>query len=426
MVKHKLKRELGLFETTLFGVGIIVGAGIYALLGIATSYGGGAVWLSFLIAAIVAMFTGLSYAELSSMFSKDSGEYLYAEKAFGRRIAFMVGWLIIITGIITATAVGIGFANYLYSLTGFPVLFSALGIIFLMSLVNLWGIKETSGLNIFFTLAEVFGLVLIVVLGLKYFGKVDYLVMPQGIKGVFNGAALIFFAFLGFESIVKLSEETKNPHKTIPRALILSMIITTILYVLVAISAVSMVGWEALANSSAPLADVAAVALGNNGFIILGIIALFSTTNTILISLVATSRMIYGIAERKDLPKVFAHVSGYTKTPVIAVFSVMILAMIMVFVGDIELVANLTNTAVFLTFILINLSLIVLRYKMPNMKRRFKVPLNIGKFPILPVFGVVSSLFLLGNINFKIIFALVVLVAVGFVAHDLVMKKSKK
>ncbi len=425
MAKNSLKRELGLFETTLFGVGIIVGAGIYALLGVATSYGGSAVWLSFFIAAVVAMFTGLSYAELSSMFSKDAGEYIYAEKAFGRRVAFMIGWLIIITGIITSTAVGIGFAHYLHSLTGFPILFSALGIIFLMSLVNMWGIKETSGLNIFFTLAEVLGLVLIVVLGLKYFGKVDYLVMPYGIKGVFNGAALIFFAFLGFESIIKLSEETKNPHKTIPRALILSMIITTVLYVLVAISAVSMLGWETLANSTAPLADVAAVALGSNGFIILAIIALFSTTNTILISLVATSRMIYGIAERKDLPKVFAHVNKHTKTPAVAVFFTMIFAMIMVFLGDIELVANLTNTAVFLTFILINLSLIALRYKMPKTKRPFKVPFSVGKFPILPVFGVVSSLFMLTNINFKIIFALVVLVAVGFVIHDLVMKKSK-
>jgi APA family basic amino acid/polyamine antiporter len=186
-----------------------------------------------------------------------------------------------------------------------------------------------------------------------------------------------------------------------------------------------MIGWEALANSSAPLADVAAVALGNNGFIILGIIALFSTTNTILISLVATSRMLYGIAERKDLPKVFAHVSKHTKTPVVAVFSVMILSMILVFLGDIELVANLTNTAVFVTFILINLSLIALRYKMPDAKRKFKVPLNVGKFPILPVFGVISCLFMLSNINFKIVFALIVLVAVGFIAHDLVMKKHK-
>jgi len=243
--------------------------------------------------------------------------------------------------------------------------------------------------------------------------------MPHGLNGVFSASALVFFAFLGFDSIIKLSEETKNPTKIIPKALLLAISITTIVYILVAISAVSILGWDKIAASTAPLADVAAAALGSNAFILLAVIALFSTANTVLIILIATSRMIYGMSRDDDrsLPKIFSNVHEKRRTPWIAVVSVLLLASMFAMIGDITIVAELTNFAVFSAFIVVNASLIALRYKSPNLKRKFKVPLNIGKFPVLPLLGIITCFFMLANLELSVIAGGVGLIALGLLIH---------
>src|SRR3989338_4218189 len=258
----RLKRELGLFQTTVCGVGIIVGAGIYVLIGIAAGYAGNAIWLSFLIAAMLAALTGLGYAELSSFFKGDAGEYDYTKEAFNERFAKLIGYLVLFTGVTTAATVALGFAGYLNSLTDIPIIVGAILLLCLMSYVNFKGIKESSWLNVIFTFLEIIGLLIVMVIGLKFIGKVDYMEMNNGFTGVFKAAALAFFAYTGYETIIKLTEETKNPTKTIPRAIILSIIITSILYVLVALAAVSIVGWEELSISKAPLATVVGAAFG--------------------------------------------------------------------------------------------------------------------------------------------------------------------
>jgi basic amino acid/polyamine antiporter, APA family len=415
-----LRRDLGLFEATMCGMGIIFGAGIYVLMGAATGIAGNAVWLSFLIASIIAIFTGLSYAELSSAFPKDAGEYIYAEKAFGKKIAFIVGYFIILAGVVSASAVALGFAGYFDALFGIEYLVPvAIVLLAVFSFVNFYGIKHAAKASIIFTCIETSGLLLIIALGFKYIGSVNYFEMPHGLTGVFSASALVFFAFLGFDSIIKLSEETKNPTKIIPKALLLAISITTVVYVLVAISAVSILGWDKIAASTAPLADVAAAALGSNAFILLATIALFSTANTVLIILIATSRMIYGMSEDKDrsLPEVFSRVHKKRRTPWIAIVSVLLLASTFAMIGDITIVAELTNFAVFSAFMVVNASLIALRYKLPNLKRKFKVPLNIGKFPILPLFGIITCIFMLANLELVVIAGGVALIAVGLLMH---------
>ena len=281
----RLKRELGLVEATLCGVGIILGAGIYALVGKTAGMAGNAVWISFLIAAIVAAFTGLSYAELSSMFPKSGAEYVYTKKAFGKNIAFLVGWLVIVSGIIASTAVALGFAGYFAALFNTPIIPVAIALLLLSSLLLFYGIKQSVKVAVIFTLVEAAGLLLIIIVGLPYIGSVNYFEMPS-LGGVFSAAALIFFAFIGFEEMVRLSEETKKPKKTIPTALVVAIAITTIIYMLVGLSAVGILGWEALGSSDAPLADVANAALPGTGGI-LSIIALFATANTVLLLLLA-------------------------------------------------------------------------------------------------------------------------------------------
>ena len=398
-----LSRELGIFQVTIAGVGIILGAGIYALMGVAAGSAGNATWLAFLISGIVALFTGLSYAELSSMFKGNAGEYDYIKAGLNRHFALFIGLSMIAAGFISSATVALGFAGYFVQLLSMPMVIAAIILIIAMSLINFIGIKETSWFNTIATLIEFGGLVLIVFLGLQHMGSVDILEMPEGFTGVFSAAALVFFAFVGFEGIVKFREETKDPEKTIPRALIYAVIITAILYVFVAIAAVSIIGWEELHASKAPLATVAAAALGNNAFLLLGIIALFSTANTALIFMVAASRMLYGMAKQQSLPRLFSRVHSKTRTPWVAIFFVMVLSIAFSFINDIGTVANLTNLFLFITFAAVNVSLIALRYKKPDMKRPFKCPVNVGSFSVIALLGFLSSIFMLGFVVLNLV-----------------------
>lgn len=418
--KHlTLRRDLGLFSATMAGIGIIIGAGIYALIGVAAGQAGNSVWLAFAISAIVAAFTGLSYAELSSRFPKDAGEYIYVGKAFGNRLAFLTGYLVIASGVISAAAVALGFSSYFSALfkleLALPII--AIAVLAIFTLINFWGIKQSANFNIVFTILEVLGLVIIIALGFKFLGRVDYLEMPHGLSGVFSAAALIFFAFLGFESVVKLSEETKNPTKTIPRALILALVISTILYILVGIAAVSAIGWETLSTSKAPLADVAGTLFGSSTFTALAIIALLSTANTILIILLATSRIMYGMGANGSLPKVLGTIHPGRRTPWVAILLTLILSAAFALIGKIGTVAEITNFAVFLSFIAVNASLIYLRYKAPTTKG-FRVPLSIGKFPILPALGIATSIFLMANLSLIVILGGIVLTILGALFYE--------
>lgn len=399
----ELRRVLRLFDVTLAGIGLILGAGIYTLIGIAASSSGNATWLSFLISAIIVIFTGLSYAELSSIFKGNAGEYNYLSIAFNRKFALLTSLSIIFAGFTSASAVALGFAFYLSSLIKIPIIVGAVLLILLMTFINFKGIKESNRFNKFSTMVEFAGLIIIILLGITKFGSVNYLEMPNGFSGVFSSAALIFFAYLGFEGIIKLSDETKNPQKIIPKALIYSILITAVVYILVAISAVSVIGWEELANSKAPLATVASAVFGPWAFFLLGIIALFSTSNTVLIILVTTSRMIYGMAKTKSLPFVFSKVHEKTRTPYIAILSLMAASILFVLIGNLKFIANLTNLFLFFTFASVNLGLIVLRYKCRYKKRGFVCPGNIGKFSVIALFGFLSSLFMFVYVIFNLI-----------------------
>lgn len=422
MTNLKLKRELGLFECTTIGVGIILGAGIYVLIGEAAGTAGNSVWLSFLLASIVALFSGLSYAELSSMFPKDAAEYTYTEKSLGRFLAFIIGYLVLLSAIISSATVAIGFAGYsseLFRVDGLVLI--SIFVIIIFSLLNYRSIKQSSNANVFFTVLETLGLLFIIALGLFHFGEVNYTEMPLGFDGVLKASALVFFAFLGFESVVKLSEETINPKKTIPQALLLSLAITTIIYILVALAAVSIMDWQTLAASKAPLADVAATLLGNNAFIVLSVIALFSTGNTVLISLIAGSRALYGISANYRLLKPLNKVHPKYRTPYVAIVAVMILSILFVFIRDIGMIAELTNFTLFLTFAVINLALIILRYKYPEKERVFKVPLNIGKFSIIAFLGILSCIFFTFQLSTNIIFGGLSLTLIGVILYFIVM-----
>ncbi len=421
----ELKRSLGLLEATVCGVGIILGAGIYALIGKAAGMAGNATWISFVIAAIVAGLSGLSYAELSSTFPKAGAEYEYTKNAFGKKLAFIVGWMIALSGIIGATTVALGFGGYFEGMFGTPVLIAAATLVVLLSMLIAYGVREAAWFAIVGTLFEAGGLLIVILIAIPYFGSIDYFEIPS-MDGVFAAAALVFFAYIGFEEMTRMAEEVKNPGKNMPRALILAIAITTVFYILVAIAAVSVVDYNALAGSNSPLADVVSAAWSSDAFFAFSIIALFATGNTVLLIMMAASRIIYGMADSGALPKPVAYVHPSRRTPWTAIVIVGILTLAFFMVGGIQEVANLTNFTVFATFIVINAALIKLRYDRRDIKRPFRVPVNIGWFPVLPVLAIITTLFMMTNVGMTAVTDGVILLALGVVAYILIDKFTHK
>lgn len=422
--KAELKRVLGLFEITLSGIGIILGAGIYALIGEAAGLAGNAVWLSFAISSLVALLTALAYAELSSMFPRASAEYEYTLQAFSRFPAFVIGWLIIFSGVIGAATVSLGFAGYFRALTGAPLMPTALALVALLAVLIFAGIKQSARVAIAFTMIEAVGLIFVIIVGIPHLGSVNYLEMPFGFSGVFQASALIFFAFIGFEDMVKLSEEAKEPERNIPRGLILAISASIILYILVALCATSVLGWQELSSSAAPFSDIAHAALGPNASIVISVMALFATTNTVLLMLLAASRIIFGMAESSSLPQILASVYPGTGTPWAAIILVTALCMAFVSLQDISFVANVNNFTVFLTFIVVNAALIALRYKRPETVRPFRVPFSFGRLPILPILGIAVNVFLMLQLSWSAIALGTGLTVLGGAAALLLDKSS--
>jgi len=398
----ELKRTLGLFETTAYGVGIIVGAGIYALIGAVAGLAGNAVWLSFIISSFLAVFTGLSYVELSSIFPKDAAEYHYVKHATGSRyLSFLVTWFVLAMLIITASTVAIGFGNYFsaflfgqkwssgFYILSFPVILALLAIV-LMSYINYRGIEVSSKVNIPATLLEVGGLLFIVagVFFLTLKGDIEipnYIEMSSGFGGVMHGAIIAFFAFTGFGSLAKMSEEVKKPERTIPLAIMISILITTVIYALVAVASVAAVPWQELGEDPEPIATIAN-RINPSFKVALSVIALFSTGNTILISLISASRMIYGVSNEGILPDIFKKIHPRNRIPHYSVFFSSLLACSFALFKDIETIAEVSNLWIFIVYASVNFSALLIRAK--NRKYGgFRIPLYVGRFPIHSILG---------------------------------------
>jgi APA family basic amino acid/polyamine antiporter len=432
--KAGLKKTLGLFQATILGVGLILGAGIYTIIGDVAAVAGNAMWLSFIIASIIAILVGLTYAELVSMFPGSAAEYLFSKKAFNNNfLASTIGFLVVFAIISSSATVAVGFSGYLSAfLPSIPSIIFALVIIIILSVINFWGISESTRINLTFTFIEIFGLVFIIILAF-YGGSIfqanffEFPTLPDGSNNlwmIFSAVGLVFFAYIGFENIVTLSDETKKPRKVIPKALILSIGITTIIYILIAVSTIGLVGWETLSKSDAPLATAAQKASGNFGNFLLSVIGLFATANTVLMLLIASSRMIYGISEHGlSVPRVFSSIHKKRKTPWVAIIVVMITSLLLVIAlqANVTKIASVSVFSILIVYLLMNVSLIVLRYKKKELERPFSSPLTIRRFPVLAGLGIIFSLILLSQfdketikIGLAVISAILILVFVRY------------
>jgi APA family basic amino acid/polyamine antiporter len=427
----ELKRTLGLWGAAGIGIGAIIGTGIFVLIGVASGIAGPAVIISFLIAGLTALLTGLSTAELSSFITESGGSYIYTTKAFGRLPGFVVGWMKSFDYIVGASAVSIGFAAYFTYFAGIPsavgtlVLVGSLWPLILMAL-NLRGMKEASGTNNVLVALKISALVLFIIVGgLFLFAHGDFSnyhpFFPRGISGAFSGASIIFFAFIGFNTIAVIAEEVKDPEKNVPGAVLISFAICTLLYIGVSVVSVGLLPWQVLGLSSAPLE--AALRVATDNFLILEFIALsalFATTSVIMSSIIGGSRSLFAMARQGVIPEIFTRISGQG-IPFFAVLitGITIGAIVFLTNGNLGWLASIFNFGTLVTFFFTNASLLRLRRTMPGAKRGFRVPL----YPFTPVLGMGSCLFLSFYLSMNALLVGLGWIAIGIFAYAVNRKR---
>ena len=406
-----LRRVLGLLEVTAGGVGIIIGAGIYVLLGPATALAGGTVWISFLVAAGLCGLTGLGYAELSSMFPRAGAEYEYTRQVAPEPVAFVVGWTMIGGLVIASATIALGFARYLQAFVDLPVRVGAWGLLGVVALVSLAGIRRASWLVLALGAVQVGGLLFVIVIGFGHLGRAD-LLEGNGAGGVVGAAALVFFAFIGFDEVITLAEETRDPTRTVPRALLLALGLSAALYALVSIAAVSVLSPAELGTSTRPLADVMTHVLGGPAVQTMAAIAVLTTTNTTLLAVTAASRLTYGMADAGSLPPRFAAVNR-RGAPWTAVLAVCAAAAAFVAIGDLTVVAGATDFAVYVVFLAVNAVVVILRIRRPDADRPFRIRGAIGRVPVVPVIATAATLMMIPQLDPDSLWLGLVLVGTG-------------
>jgi amino acid transporter len=426
----QLRRVLGSVTLTLYGVGVIVGAGIFVLVGEVVAQAGAASWFAFLGASLAALPTGLAYGELASRYPHSAGEALFAERASGRPIiAFLVGFLIVASGLMSTAAVSHGFAQYArvaLDAPGIPRGALVVGFLLVLSLVNDRGIRESMWVNGVCTVVSILALVGIVIAGASELGEAapQLLAAPLQVPAtaVLSAGALAFYAFIGFEDICNVADETLTPSRTIPRAILLSLAIATTLYVLVTLTALSVVPAHELASHSAPLALVSERLLPGLSSRWLAGVAVLAVINTALFNLIMASRVLYGMARNGWLPAALGSVTVRNRTPRRAVVLAFVLATIFALTGLLGVLAEATNVIILLAFAAVNLSLVAIRLRNappdPDAGRVFRIPI------VVPILGALFTVVLLTQLSAGAWLRAAGLVSVGVLGHALVRRRG--
>ena len=395
-----LARTIGLFALVVYGVGDMVGAGIYGTIGVAAGKMGNAVWLGFAVSMVAALLTGLTYASLASRYPKAAGAAFVTQRAYGWKfLSYVVGLAVACSGLTSMATGSRVFAATLQPMVGgLPVWVIFLGFIGALTWVNLRGIRECVWVNMVCTAIEVAGLLFIIAISARYFGGVNYLETPPDAGGltvplVMSGAVLTFYAFVGFEDLLNLSEEVKNPERTMPWGIILAVGCATVIYMLVSVAAISVVPYGSLANPAmgAPLAQITKVAAPWMPHQIFTGITLFAVANTALMNFIMGSRLIYGMAKQGLLPAVLGKVHPARKTPHVAIVLLAAIVAILAFVGNIKELASATSLLLLLVFGLMNAALVVLKLRPGEARGCFEVPL------VVPILGGLVCLALIGS-----------------------------
>jgi len=368
----RLKRGLGLGLLTLYGLGTTIGAGIYVLIGSMAGVAGVYAPVSFLVAALLVVFTGLSFAELGSRHPHAAGEAVYVRVAFGREdLALAVGLVTAFAGIVSAAAIINGATGYVQELVPLPRAAVLLAIAGGLALVAAWGIVESSLMIALITLLETAGLIAVILAGAlgtpDLFARLPELVPPPSVEAwgaILASALLAFFAFVGFEAMVNLAEEVKDVARTLPRAILLTLVITSLLYGAIACVAVLAVDPAELAASSAPLALVFERASGLSSAPFSAVAAI-ATVNGALVMMIMATRVVYGLAQQGNLPAPLGRVNARTRTPLVATALVAVVVAFIALALPLATLARASSALMLAIFMLMNLTLLALKRRGP-------------------------------------------------------------
>lgn len=369
--ERQLKRALNLPLITLYGLGTTIGGGIYVLVGKVGARAGMMAPISFVAAALLSAFTALTFAELSSRYPKSAGEAVYVQEAFNvRQLALFVGILVILNGCVSAAALANGFVGYLQTFIPIADWTAILVISIALGLLAAWGIGQSVSTAAIITLIEIAGLLLIIWVARDEFASLparSHELLP-GLDGaiwmgILSGSFLAFYAFIGFEDMVNVAEEIKDVERTLPRAIIITLILTTLLYFFVALVAVLSIPPQELGQEKAPLSHIYAIKSGSDPAII-SLIGIFAILNGGLIQMIMASRVLYGMSRQSLSPKALhfmGDINARTQTPVKATACVVLLVSFLALSFDIEGLAETTSLMILIIATLVNAALLRLK-----------------------------------------------------------------
>jgi len=385
----KLHRVIGLGGLTLYGIGVTLGAGIYALVGEMSAVAGGWAPLAFLLAGALAALTGISYAELGSRYPESAGEAAYMEHGFGRRwVTALAGYGVALSGSFSAAVVLHGFAGYVGELVDVPGWLAMTGALAILVAVAAWGVRESIWMAGVITLVEAAGLLLIIAVAApdaisNPIASQPFAGVPWG--GVFAASVMAFFAFIGFEDIVNMAEETKAPERNLPLAILITLAVSSVLYLVVSWVAVRTMDPAVLASEGGPLAAVFETATGLPGAPV-AVIAVLAMVNGALVQVMMASRVLYGLSRRGLSLKAFSAIHPERRTPVIATAAAGLVIWLLAMSGALGSLATAASTVTLLVFALVNAALLAVRAKQKEAAPHFTAPL------FVPVLGLVGNL----------------------------------
>ncbi len=389
-----LKRVITLREALAINIGAIIGAGIFTISGLAAGIAGPSVILAILVGGIVSILTGLSFAELSHDNPKEGGNYEYARKILGNYAGFLTGIIFIVASIIGGAAVAISFGSYFVSLFGINLSVDvvAAALIIILSIVNYFGVKYSADLSVALTIIKIAVLAIFVLVGIFFIKPGNYVpFFPSGFGGLISSSAFIFFAYTGFARVTAIGEEVEDPKRTIPKAIIYSIIISAAIYALVMAVLIGIVPYSSIANSASPLE--AAIQYATHNAILVYVIsvgALFATINVDLSMILGISRVTFAISRDDGLPRVFKRVNRFG-TPDMAIAFSGIIMLFAIFAINFKEIVSLSNSAALLSYTIANIAAI----KLVSSRETGSGLFRSKYFIFLPIGGALSTLCLL-------------------------------
>ena len=377
--EHSLKRSISYPLLTLYGLGTILGAGIYVLVGKVAINAGIYAPISFLVAALLAGLSGYSYAALSSRHPKSAGEAVYIQAAFGiRQLSTIVGWMVILTGVVSASTISNGFVGYLQVFVDIPDFWAITLLLISMTALAVWGVNESVVVTAVTTVMGIIGLLLILFVSAPAFLTIpDRLpeltppILENGLWfGILLGAFLAFYAFIGFEDMVNMAEEVKEPEKTLPKAIIAAIIISSLFYYLIALAAILQLPIDELSASKAPMADIMLQHSEKMAWFV-SLISLAAVVNGALVQIIMGARVLYGMGKHNMAPVWLATIHPTRKTPYIATLLIGLTVWGLAVNLDLTTLAKITSFIIILVFLMVNIALIIIHNrenKQPELK----------------------------------------------------------